>query len=71
MEENVGGVDRTARLIGGPLAAVVGALALVGTVPGGTALGAGLLAVGLILFGTGVTQFCLLHRLLGINTCPR
>jgi len=71
MEQNVGGVDRTARLVGGPLVAVVGALALIGTVPGGTALGAGLLAVGLIVFGTGVTQFCLLHSLLGINTCQR
>jgi len=71
MEQNVGGVDRTARLVGGPLVAVIGALALAGTVPGGAALGTGLLAVGLIVFGTGVTQFCLLHSLLGINTCQR
>ena len=71
MEQNVGGVDRTARLVGGPLVAVIGALALAGTVPGGAAIGTGLLAVGLIVFGTGVTQFCLLHSLLGINTCQR
>jgi len=71
MEQNVGGFDRTARLVGGPIVALVGILALLQFVPVGTAVGAALLAVGLVVFGTGVIQFCLLHRLLGINTCQR
>jgi len=71
MEQNVGGFDRTARLVGGPIVALVGILALLQLVPVGTAVGGALLAVGLVVFGTGVTQFCLLHRLLGINTCQR
>jgi len=71
MKQNVGGVDRTARLVGGPLVALVGILGLLQLVPVGIAVGAALLAVGLVVLGTGVTQFCLLHRVLGINTCQR
>ncbi len=71
MEQNVGGLDRTARLVGGPAVVLVGVLALLDIVPAGTTLGVALLAVGLVVLLTGVTRFCLLHRLLGINTCQR
>ena len=71
MERNVGGLDRTARIVAGPIAGVVGIFALAGLLPIGTIPGAVLLVVGLVLLGTGVTQRCLLHSLLGINTCQR
>ena len=71
MEKNVGGLDRTARLVVGPLLALLGVAALLEAIPGGTAVGAVLLVVGAVLAGTGLTQRCLLHRVFGINTCSR
>lgn len=71
MERNVGGLDRTLRLVAGPLVALVGLALLLGYVGGGTTLGALLLLVGVVLLGTGITQRCLIHRVLGIDTCPR
>jgi len=71
MDPNVGGLDRTARLAGGLLVALVGLLSLLGVVPLGSTVGGIATAAGLIVFGTGVTQQCMAYRLFGVNTCKR
>ncbi|GAB6859930.1 DUF2892 domain-containing protein [Haloplanus litoreus] len=71
MERNVGGIDRIARLILGPLAALAGAGVLLGALSTSQSVGVALVVVGVVVFLTGVTQRCLVHRLLGIDTCSR
>lgn len=71
MERNVGGTDRTARLVAGPLLALVGILSLLNILPLGSTAGIGLAVVGTVVFGTGVSQQCLAYRLFGVNTCKR
>jgi len=71
MEPNVGGLDRTARLVGGLLVALVGAGSLGGLVPLGSTVGVVLTVVGAIVLGTGLTQQCLAYRLFGVDTCKR
>jgi hypothetical protein len=71
MERNVGGLDRIARLILGPLVALVGAGVLFGVLATNRTVGVVLLVVGVVLVFTGLTRRCLVHRLLGINTCSR
>ncbi|MDS0296323.1 YgaP family membrane protein [Halogeometricum luteum] len=73
MQKNVGGYDRIARLVVGPLLVVFGAAALGGgiTVAAGTlglALAGIALVVGAVLAVTGVAQKCPLNRALGIDT---
>jgi hypothetical protein len=73
MEKNVGGYDRIARFVVGPLLIVGGAAALGGviTLAAGT-LGlvlAGIaVAVGLVLTATATTQKCPLNATIGLNT---
>ncbi|SFR35431.1 YgaP family membrane protein [Halogeometricum limi] len=73
MQKNVGGYDRIARLVVGPLLIVAGAAALGGmfTIAAGT-LGlvvAGVaLLVGAVFLATGITQKCPLNDALGIDT---
>ena len=71
MEPNVGGLDRTARLVGGLLVVLAGVASLGSLLPLGSTVGAVLTAVGLIVFGTGLTQQCMAYRLFGVNTCKR
>jgi hypothetical protein len=71
MERNVGGFDRIARLVLGPLAALVGVGVLLGALSTNQSVGVLLVVAGVVLFLTGVTQRCLLHRLLGIDTCSQ
>ena len=73
MEKNVGGYDRLARLVFGPVLLVVGAAGLAGilTITAGTLglLFAGaLFVVGAVFLVTGVTQRCMLNGLLGLDT---
>lgn len=68
MEQNVGGLDRTARLLAGPLLALAGIAALVELLPLGTAVGAVALLIGVVFLVTGLTRTCILNRLLGIDT---
>ncbi len=68
MEQNVGGLDRTARLLAGPLLALTGIAALVELLPLGTAVGAVALLIGVVFLVTGLTRTCILNRLLGIDT---
>lgn len=69
MEPNVGGLDRTARLVGGLLVALTGLASLGGLLSLGTTVAAVLAVVGTIVFGTGLTQQCLAYRLFGVDTC--
>lgn len=77
MQKNVGGTDRIARLVVGPvlilagIAGYAGLLALaVGPLP--QALTAGIvLLVGAVLLVTGLIQRCPLNRVLGFNTYRR
>ena len=71
MNPNVGGLDRTARLVVGPLALLAGLGVLVDVLPAGSLVGAALLVVGAILLVTGATRRCPLNSLLGVDTCPR
>ena len=71
MNQNVGGLDRTARLVAGPLLVLVGAAALLEAIPGGLAVGAVALLLGVVFTVTGMTRKCILNRLLGIDTSGR
>lgn len=73
MEKNVGGSDRLARTVLGPVLIVVGGAGLAGLVPFapgllGPALAAAVTAVGAVLLVTAATERCLLYALLGIGT---
>jgi hypothetical protein len=74
MNKNVGGSDRTVRLVLGSLLLVIGIAGYAGLVrlavgPLPQALTAVVLAVvGLILLVTGLTRVCAINRLLGRNT---
>jgi NhaP-type Na+/H+ or K+/H+ antiporter len=70
MQKNVGGVDRIARLVVGPVVLLVGIAALAGAVPLGTLGVAVALLVGAVLTVTGAVQRCPLNALLGVDTCP-
>jgi hypothetical protein len=65
-EKNVGGMDKTARLVLGPLLIVAGYL-----LPA-DALVRGIIALlGLVLLFTGVMGTCLLYSLIGVNTAKK
>jgi hypothetical protein len=73
MQKNVGGIDRIARLVLGPVLLVVGVAAITGllTIAAGTTglvVAALLLVVGAVLTVTGLTQKCPLNSLIGLNT---
>jgi hypothetical protein len=73
MDKNVGGYDRLARFVVGPLLIVGGGAALGGvvTIAAGT-LGlvlAGIaVAIGVVLVATATTQKCPLNATIGLNT---
>lgn len=69
MEKNVGGIDRTARLIIGVVLVAAGAAGLLGYLPVLGVLG-GVVAgiIGLVLLGTAVTRKCMINDLLDKNT---
>ncbi|MEF8842656.1 MAG: DUF2892 domain-containing protein [Haloarculaceae archaeon] len=73
MKKNVGGLDRKARFVVGPILVIVGLAAFGGviTLGAGTlglALAAVALLVGVVLATTAVTQKCPLNNVLGMNT---
>lgn len=74
MEKNVGGMDRTLRLVIGTLLALAGAAGYAGLFrvafgPFPQALTSVVLVlVGLVLLATGITQKCHINKLLGMNT---
>lgn len=74
MDSNVGGFDRTARLVVGPLLVVVGLAALLGALDLGLAgtvgllVAATLLIAGVILAVTGATRKCPANEIAGVDT---
>lgn len=64
---NEGNLDRGVRVILGATLAWLGFAS--GVVTGGLATGLGV--AGVILIVTGVTGFCGMYKLFGVNTCPR
>ncbi|MFC4246833.1 DUF2892 domain-containing protein [Natribaculum luteum] len=71
MEANVGGFDRTARLMLGSLLVVFGVGALADILSLGTVVGAVALVIGLVFLATGMTRLCLLYQVVGVDTCRR
>lgn len=74
MDQNVGGADRSVRLLVGSALLVLGAAGYFGIVTFATgpvpqALASVLVVLlGLVLFATGVARKCPINRLLGVNT---
>ncbi len=74
MQKNVGGLDRTSRIIMGAALIVLGALGYAGAVrvafgPLPQALFSIVLALlGLVVLATGLTQRCMINSILGRNT---
>lgn len=66
LQVNEGGLDRTIRILLGATLAWLGYAS--GVVSG--SLATVTLVVGIVLMITGVTGFCGLYKVLGINTCP-
>lgn len=62
---NVGGIERSIRILLGILMLGIGALANLSLL--GTAI---TLVLGTIALVTGVIEYCPLWTLLGVNTCP-
>ncbi len=71
MEANVGGFDRTARLVIGSLLTVFGIGGLANVLSLGTIVGAVALVIGLVFLATGMTRLCLLYQVVGVDTCRR
>ena len=73
MEKNVGGADRTVRLVVGPLLVLAGLASLAGLVTlatgtFGAVAAAVLFVVGAVVTYTGVTRKCFLNAALGFDT---
>ncbi|TYL40413.1 DUF2892 domain-containing protein [Natronococcus pandeyae] len=68
MKRNVGGFDRTWRLVGGAILVAVGLASFAGLLSVGTTVAAILIVAGAVFFATGVVQKCTINRLLGIDT---
>lgn len=69
MERNVGGYDRLARLVVGPILLIVGVGSIAQLLPVGLPIAAVALLVGAILLATGAVKQCPLNSLFGIDTC--
>ena len=65
MKKNMGGTDRTIRIL---LAAVFATLYFTGTVTG--TLGYVLLGLGGVFLLTSFVSFCPLYAIVGLNSCP-
>jgi hypothetical protein len=68
MQKNVGGLDRTARIVVGPLLLVAAVAAFTGYLAVGTVVGAVSLVAGMLMVVTGTTQKCPAHKLTGMDT---
>lgn len=68
VNKNVGGLDRLARLIVGPLLVLAAIAAYTGYLAVGVVVGALSLVAGAILLVTGTTQKCPANELAGVDT---
>lgn len=69
MNTNIGDSDRTARLIVGVALLALGSAGAAGLVGVGLTVAAVAGLVGAVLVGTALTRFCLLYRVIGVDTC--
>jgi hypothetical protein len=68
MDKNVGGIDRTGRIVVGIVIAIAGVAALTGYWTAGAVIGGLALGVGAVLLVTGTTQKCPINEAAGIDT---
>lgn len=68
MDKNVGGIDRTDRILIGVVVAIAGIAALTGYWAAGAVIGGIALIIGAILLVTGTTQKCPINEAAGIDT---
>lgn len=68
MDKNVGGIDRSGRIVIGIVVAIAGIAAVTGYWAVGAVAGAVALLVGVILLVTGTTQKCPINEAAGIDT---
>jgi hypothetical protein len=68
MDKNVGGIDRTGRIVVGIVIAIAGLAALTGYWTAGAVIGGLALVIGAILLVTGTTQKCPINEAAGIDT---
>lgn len=71
MEQTVGASDRTVRLLLGAVLAIVGIAEFAVGLSLGTAIGAVVLVIGLVLFVTGYLRICPAYSILGTDTLGR
>jgi len=71
MNENVGGIDRTGRIVIGSSLGIAGSAALSGYWAAGAIVGGIALVIGAILLVTGTTQKCPINNAAGIDTTER
>lgn len=71
MKKNVGGLDRTGRIVIGAILALAGIVVLAGYWDIGALIGGVALLVGAILLVTGTTQKCPINQVAGIDTTER
>lgn len=71
MEKNVGGIDRTGRIVIGGVLVIAGIAALAGYWAIGAAVGGIALVIGAVLLVTGTTQKCPINDAVGIDTTER
>ena len=67
MQKNVGGLDRTARIVVGPLLLAAAIAAFTGLLAVGTVAAVSLVA-GVLMVVTGTTQKCPAHEMTGMDT---
>ena len=71
MDKNVGGVDRTARLVIGALLVLAGLAGYLGAVELGLTVAGLAVVVGAVLLVTGAVQQCPLWAVVKVNTFRR
>lgn len=70
MEQNVGSTDKLVRVVLGAIAGIVSLAVLANAVSLPTVVAPVLGIAAVILLATGLTEFCGLYKLLGVDTCP-
>ncbi len=68
MQKNVGGIDRTGRIVIGAIAVLAGIAALMGYWAVGIVTAVIALVIGAILLVTGTTQKCPINDAAGVDT---
>ena len=71
MKKNVGGIDRTGRIIIGAIVVIAGIAAFAGYFAVGAVIGAVAVVIGAILLVTGTTQKCPINSAIGIDTTDK